>query len=217
MFLWNQTRPFRDGALQNDVVIHEFTHGVTNRMTGGGTGACLQSLDAQGLGEGWSDAMAEWVSNGPEINDFVVGAYVFNSTTGFRSFPYSTNATVNPLRYSDLPKILQEAHAFGQVWANMLHNVLAALVADRGFSKNAKRDPDSSEGNVVFLRLFMKALLLQPCNPDFISARDAWYQADRILYDGEDVCTLQTVFASRGLGLKAADYVDDDTVDSECL
>jgi len=38
------------------------THGVTNRMTGGGTGRCLQTTEAGGMGEGWSDAMAEYVS-----------------------------------------------------------------------------------------------------------------------------------------------------------
>ena len=30
-------------------------------MTGGGTGYCLQSLEARGLGEGSSDAMAKYI------------------------------------------------------------------------------------------------------------------------------------------------------------
>lgn len=55
-------QPNRDGALENDIVVHEMTHGITNRMTGGGTGSCLQSTEAGGMGEGWSDAMAEYVS-----------------------------------------------------------------------------------------------------------------------------------------------------------
>ena len=54
-------QPRRDGAMENDIVVHEMTHGITNRMTGGGTGRCLQTLEAGGLGEGWSDAMAEYV------------------------------------------------------------------------------------------------------------------------------------------------------------
>lgn len=52
-------QPGRDGALENSIVVHENTHGITNRMTGGGTGRCLQTMEAGGLGEGWSDAMAE--------------------------------------------------------------------------------------------------------------------------------------------------------------
>lgn len=69
----------RDGALENDIVVHENTHGMTNRMTGGGTAACLQTTESAGLGEGmhdgfsfhlvsqeicrlgWSDAVAECV------------------------------------------------------------------------------------------------------------------------------------------------------------
>lgn len=42
----------RDGALENDIVVHENTHGMTNRMTGGGTAACLQTTESGGLGEG---------------------------------------------------------------------------------------------------------------------------------------------------------------------
>ena len=48
--------------MENDIVVHEMTHGITNRMTGGGTGRCLQTTEAGGLGEGWSDTMAEYVS-----------------------------------------------------------------------------------------------------------------------------------------------------------
>ncbi len=59
MFLWDLTSPQRDGALENDIVSHENTHGLTNRLTGGGTGRCLQTTEAGGLGEGWSDAFAE--------------------------------------------------------------------------------------------------------------------------------------------------------------
>jgi extracellular elastinolytic metalloproteinase len=51
--------------MENDIVIHEMTHGVTNRMTGGGTARCLQGIEAGGMGEGWSDAMAEYAPSFP--------------------------------------------------------------------------------------------------------------------------------------------------------
>ena len=60
-YSFDDMKPPRDSAFENDLIIHEMTHGVTNRMTGGGTGRCLQTLEAGGLGEGWSDAMAEFV------------------------------------------------------------------------------------------------------------------------------------------------------------
>ena len=52
-------QPNRDGSLDNSVLVHEITHGITNRMTGGGTATCLEGTESKGLGEGWSDAMVE--------------------------------------------------------------------------------------------------------------------------------------------------------------
>ena len=42
-------------------------------MTGGGTGRCLQTNEAGGMGEGWSDTMADWLENDSKISDFVMG------------------------------------------------------------------------------------------------------------------------------------------------
>jgi hypothetical protein len=43
-------------------------------MTGGGTGRCLQTTEAGGMGEGWSDAFAEFVMT---IVDYVQKAHRF--------------------------------------------------------------------------------------------------------------------------------------------
>ena len=111
MFLWDETSPERDGALENDIVVHENTHGITNRMTGGGTGRCLQTTEAGGMGEGWSDAMAEWTEQkSATITDYVMGQYVTNSAAGIRTHPYSTSNTTNPLRYSII-NTLNEFHS----------------------------------------------------------------------------------------------------------
>ncbi|KAI9434880.1 Fungalysin metallopeptidase-domain-containing protein [Lactarius indigo] len=215
MFLWDFTSPGRDGALENDIVIHENTHGVTNRMTGGGTGSCLQMTEAGGMGEGWSDTMADWASQGATTVDFVLGQYVTNNPAGIRSHPYSTSATTNPLRYSSL-KTLHEVHAIGEVWANMLHNVYASLVSAHGWSATARTNPGGTEGNIVFLHLFLDALLLQPCNPTFLTARNAWIQADANRFAGANKCLLWNAFASRGLGVNAANHKDDSTVPAGC-
>ncbi|KAI9453869.1 Fungalysin metallopeptidase-domain-containing protein [Lactarius psammicola] len=215
MFLWDFTTPHRDGALENDIVIHENTHGVTNRMTGGGTGRCLQTTEAGGMGEGWSDTLANWNAQGATTVDFVLGQYVINNPAGIRSHPYSTSATTNPLRYSSL-KNLHEVHAIGEVWANMLHNVYASLVTAHGWSATARTNPAGTEGNIVFLHLFLDALLLQPCSPTFLTARDAWIQADANRYAGANKCLLWNAFASRGLGVNAAKHNDDSTVPAGC-
>jgi extracellular elastinolytic metalloproteinase len=109
MFLWTTTSPGRDGAVENDIVAHEMTHGVTNRMTGGGTGRCLQTTEAGGMGEGWSDAMADWLSKtSSSVPDFALGEYVYGKN--IRTHAYSTSATTNPLRYSSI-KTLNEVHS----------------------------------------------------------------------------------------------------------
>ncbi|KAF8694351.1 hypothetical protein AX14_002061 [Amanita brunnescens Koide BX004] len=218
MFIWDLLSPRRDGAMENDIVVHEMTHGITNRMTGGGTGRCLQSIEAAGMGEGWSDAMADWMQQkNAAITDFAIGQYVTGNSQGVRHHPYSTDPNVNPLRYSDL-QTTTEPHDVGEIWANMLHNVHAALVQERGFSTQALTNPNGPEGNIVFMRLFIDALALQPCNPTFVAARDAWIQADQTRYQSIHRCTLYTVFASRGLGLNAKDdFVDDDSVPADCF
>ncbi|KAK0475373.1 Fungalysin metallopeptidase-domain-containing protein [Armillaria novae-zelandiae] len=94
MYIWTLMTPNRDGALQNDIIVHEFTHGITNRLTGGGTGRCLQTLEAGGMGEGQSDAMAVWTEHKDStVPDYVLATWVFNNPAGIRCHPYSTNAS----------------------------------------------------------------------------------------------------------------------------
>ncbi|KAJ7140443.1 Fungalysin metallopeptidase-domain-containing protein [Mycena filopes] len=212
MYLWDFTSPERDGALENAIVAHEYTHGLSNRMTGGGTGTCLQMLEGGGLGEGWSDAVAEWVQQtSATVEDWVVGQFAESKPGGFRSHPYSTSKITNPLTYASV-RDLDEVHDIGEVWANILHNVYADLVSEHGFSSTAHTDPTGSAGNVVYLRILVDALAIQPCQPTFLTARDAWIQADHNRYGGIHTCTLWKAFARRGLGLKAANYTDDNSV-----
>ncbi|KAG8848113.1 hypothetical protein FRB96_001300 [Tulasnella sp. 330] len=80
MYLWDFTSPDRDGDLSNDVITHEFTHGLTNRMTGGGTGRCLSTTEAGGMGEGWSDTLSFWTEQkNATVVDLTLGGWVYNS------------------------------------------------------------------------------------------------------------------------------------------
>ncbi|ESK94191.1 putative extracellular elastinolytic metalloproteinase precursor [Moniliophthora roreri MCA 2997] len=217
MFIWDLTNPRQDGAMENAIPVHELTHGLTNRMTGGGTGRCLQTVESGGLGEGWSDAVADWTQQtSAQTQDFVVGQGVAARAGGIRSQPYSTNPQTNTLTYSDIGRF-REVHQIGEVWANILHNVYAELVNELGFSPNALTDPTGSEGNVVFMHLLIDGLAIQPCNPTTLDARDAIIQADVNRFNGANECTLRKAFASRGLGLNATpDFQDDDTVPANC-
>ncbi|RXW14153.1 hypothetical protein EST38_g11703 [Candolleomyces aberdarensis] len=216
MYIWTTTSPNRDGSLNNDIIVHEMTHGITNRLTGGGTARCLQTTESRGMGEGWSDALAEWTEQKSEvIADFVLAPYVTNNPAGIRTRPYSTNSTTNPLRYSNVAG-QSVVHRIGEIWANILHNVYASLVGQYGWSPVAFTNIDGREGNIVYAHLFFDSLALQPCNPTFVQARDAWIQADLNRYDGANKCLLWAQFASKGLGVNARNFVDDFSVPADC-
>ena len=53
MYIFNGPAPDRDGDLDAEIVLHEYTHGLSNRRVGGGVG--ISALQSAGMGEGWSD------------------------------------------------------------------------------------------------------------------------------------------------------------------
>lgn len=58
MYLWNAV-PQRDGDFDNGIIIHEYTHGLSMRLTGGPSrSTCLATIESGGLGEGWGDFYA---------------------------------------------------------------------------------------------------------------------------------------------------------------
>ncbi|KAH9271981.1 hypothetical protein BASA83_005827 [Batrachochytrium salamandrivorans] len=62
MYSFTYTHPNRSSGLDSGIAIHEYGHGVSNRLTGGSaTGGCLSTAEARGMGEGWSDMMALFV------------------------------------------------------------------------------------------------------------------------------------------------------------
>ncbi|KAF8733469.1 hypothetical protein RHS02_07334, partial [Rhizoctonia solani] len=202
LYLWNKTTPFRDVAFENDLLVHEYAHGLTGRLVGGGTARCLQSNEARALGEGWSDAVANWVrqtSAQSASQDFTLGSYVNGKS--LRDYPYSTSMNTNPLTYSSL-QTRTEYHAAGELWGNIWHEIFAAFVSKYGFS-NDKNNSTGTAGNIVALQLLIDALPLQPCNPTFVNARDAILQADFNRSEGANACLLWSVFAKRGLGYGA--------------
>ncbi len=59
MYVWDTATPFRDGDLEAGIVIHEYSHGLSTRLTGGpADSGCLGWGEAGGMGEGWGDAIA---------------------------------------------------------------------------------------------------------------------------------------------------------------
>ncbi|MCF6306677.1 MAG: M36 family metallopeptidase [Flavobacteriaceae bacterium] len=200
----------QDGCFDNLVVIHEYGHGISNRLTGGpGNTGCLGNSEQ--MGEGWSDwygVMMTYESGDTGTDARGVGTYLFNQGlggNGIRPFPYSTDLGVNPQTYDDI-KTSTVPHGVGSVWATMLWELTWALVDEHGFDSdiyNFSGSTNLDAGNIAALALVTEALKLQPCSPGFVDGRDAILAADQAIYGGANECIIWDAFAKRGLGVSA--------------
>ena len=115
MYRFTGPTPDRDGDLDAEIVIHELTHGLSNRLVGNATGLFWNV--GGGMGEGWSDFYALSLLNDTQTDDpdatYATGAYATyqlggltdNYIYGIRRFPYSTDNTVNPLTWADVDDV----------------------------------------------------------------------------------------------------------------
>ena len=100
--------PMRDGDLENAIVLHEYGHGVSNRLTGGLNINCL-SGDEQ-MGEGWSDFLSLSLTMDPKLDDArwaarprpvrALPAHPRGQRPPRR--PYTRNMNINPFTYDNI-------------------------------------------------------------------------------------------------------------------
>ncbi len=218
MFEWTRTNPRRDSDYDNGVIIHEYGHGISTRLTGGRfNSSCL--FNTEQMGEGWSDYFAIIMTIEP--GDTGAGrrgmaTYLTGQSTngrGIRQFPYSTSFNNNPMTYNN-SRNAAVPHGVGSVWCTALWEMTWALIDVYGVGTNiydsdfgnvgTPNNPGTFGGQNMALQLVIEGLKLQPCNPGFINGRDAILAADRALYGGAHQCVLWEAFARRGLGFSAS-------------
>jgi len=221
MYVFSGPQPNRDGDLDAEIILHEYTHGLSTRLVGGGMG--LDALQSAGMGEGWSDFYALAMLS--ESNDdphaaYAMGGYATkdffglkeNYYFGVRRYPYSTDLSKNPLTFKDIdpnqisphpgvplspidpfnPLFAAEVHSQGELWCVTLWDVRANLIDRYGFA-----------GNQLALQLVTDALKLTPRNPTFLQARDAIILADQVNNGGANFMEIWRAFARRGMGFSA--------------
>ena len=226
----NPPAPKRDGDVDNGVIAHEYGHGISSRLTGGGTSTGPLGGDEQG-GEGWSDFIALHMIT--RTNDLMpatpahpngvlptkgIGTYVvyqnINTGGGIRPTPYSIDKNVNPSLFKDIAKggEITVPHGVGYIWCSMLYEMMQNLVDLYGFNDNIYNaaNPDvsgapaaGSGGNNVAMRLVMEGMKIQPTSPTFEQQRNAILSADSLLYGARHSCVIWKAFAKRGLGFSA--------------
>lgn len=197
----------RDSSFDSGVVVHEYGHGVSTRLTAGPSNvSCLSAPESDGMGEGWSDFWAlvfTAESSDLDVDERGVAAYLVDAPPngGIRNYPYSTDLVSSPLTYADISG-LDQPHGIGEVWGGALWQMYWNLVGEYGF------DPDlyaGSGGNNLALELVMDGLKLQPCDPTFVEGRDAILAADATANGGANQCLIWEAFAKRGIGEGASD------------
>ena len=214
--------PLRVGDLDTATIIHEYSHGVSNRLTGGLNVNCLTGQEQ--MGEGWGDwhAITALIDTTKDDPDGPRGIYPYvvyeppRTSPGLRNRPYSRNMEIQPSTYDSIktngwllsaqgnPTSLSQPHGIGHAWAAFLWDMTWDLIEKHGFNPNLY-DDWSTGGNNLAYQLVNDGLKFQGCAPTFVAGRNAIIAAEDVLTGGEDACTLWASFSRRGLGFSASD------------
>jgi len=210
-----------NGGDEADVVYHEFTHGLSNRLVVDADGnSTLGGIQAGAMGEAWSDwyAMDYLVNTGqltdtPAVGELRVGNYVGRGHDLIRTqpldCPVESTASVCPggtsghkggYTYGDYGHIIPqgvEVHADGEIWSETLWDLRTAL------------------GSPTTESLVTRAMELSPSNPSMLDERNAILQADLVDDGGANHDTIWSVFAHRGMGFFAGAINGDDSAPVE--
>ena len=230
MYIWPGPNPDRDGDIDQDIMLHELTHGTSNRLHSNASG--LAATVSRGMGEGWSDFYARSIlsSADEDVNGiFNIGGYAThlaaagytdNYYYGIRRFPYAVKTNVgpngkphNPLTFADTnPNTIDLTDgayprgifgAGGRGGAVAVHNIGEVwCMSLLEVRARLITRLGYAEGNQRMLQLVTDAMKLDPVNPTLIDARNSLLAAD-VAYDNEDVLDIWAGFATRGIGFGA--------------
>lgn len=202
MFIWTGPPVDIDTAIDAQIVIHEFTHGLSNRLHGNSTG--LTTNMARAMGEGWSDFYANALlsaSNDPATGVYAVAGYstnlIFSNFTnnyyyGIRRYPKAilsytggvNNKPHNALTFSFAntncnPRLSETEFAFprglvGTTTCDQIHNMgeIWAVTLWEVRSRFIER-LGFQEGNRRVLQFVTDGMKISPLAPTFLQARDA--------------------------------------------
>lgn len=215
MYRWTYASPARDSDYDAGVIVHEYGHGISNRLVGGPSNvSCLNNT--QQPGEGLSDwwALAYTAKSGDTgSTGRGIGTYVVNQPTsgaGIRAQRYSTDPDINTWTYASITG-LSGVHAIGAVWAQAAWEVYWSLVNSYGFNANLY-NATGGAGNQRAMLYINEGLKLTACSPTFIDVRNGIIAATTAINAGADTCRVWDAFAAFGLGSNATTVGPNSTV-----
>jgi extracellular elastinolytic metalloproteinase len=209
-----------NGGDEADVVYHEYTHGLSNRLVVDANGvSTLGNIQAGSMGEAWSDFYAAdflvdqgLFRDGHADGDVRIGQYVgwgndlirtqpLDCAVGSTSAkcPGTPGAGAGGYTYGDFGKIAgaPEVHADGEIWGETLWDLRDKL------------------GSNLTENLVTRAMSLSPSNPSYLDERNSILEADMALRHGKDQALIWRVFAARGMGYFAGSVDGDDSAPAE--
>jgi hypothetical protein len=219
----------RDGDFENGIIIHEYGHGVSNRLTGGPAVNCLSGNEQ--MGEGWSDYLAISTLLDPALDDpdlpRGMGPYALfqpdRHGNGIRPRPYTRDMSIQPFTYDSIKTggwlnggSLALPHGLGHGWAAVLWDLTWDLIDKHGFTPQIY-GPWDSAGNTRAQQYVMDGMKMQGCGPGLVVGARAIIAAADLLSDGEDTCTVWASFARRGLGYSAVQGTTDRNDNTEAF
>ena len=221
-----------DGSLDTTVVAHEWGHVISGRLVGDGAGLTTNQAGGLGEGWGdfsglllmvraddlQSPTGAGWKGAYPNGGYATAGGGA-DFYYGIRRVPYSTDFTKDPLTFkhiangAPLPRDVPvaygedgsfnaEVHNTGEVWATMLWECYASLLADKRYT--------FTEAQTRMRRYYVASLKLTPPDPTLLEARDAVLAA-ALATDAGDYRLFWAAFARRGAGVSAEGPAKDST------
>jgi extracellular elastinolytic metalloproteinase len=206
MFVWTAPTPDKDGDLDASIVVHEYGHGISNRLVGGPSNvSCLGNTQqaGEGLSDWWALAYTARTGQNGALGRGI-GTYALNQPTtgvGIRQQRYSTDPAVNTWTYQSINGAAVP-HGVGSRWAQAAWEVYWALVNQYGFNPNLY-DANGPFGNQRAMLYVNEGLKNTICSPAFTDIRNGIIQAAMDNHGGEDVCRIWTAFAAFGLGSNA--------------
>jgi hypothetical protein len=196
-----------NGGDDAEVVYHEYTHGLSNRLVlypDGNSG--LDAQQSGSMGEAWSDWYAEdflsdsgFKPNPPGDGNLIMGQLTFGGDLRSQGVDCPVDASASDCpgqggagpggyTYGDFGKIANrpEVHADGEIWLETLWDLRNAL---------GSKETES---------LVTRAMELSPPSPSFLDMRNSILQADLVENGGATANVIWTTFANRGMGYFAA-------------
>ncbi|HUR96571.1 MAG TPA: M36 family metallopeptidase [Pyrinomonadaceae bacterium] len=233
MYVWSGPNPDRDGTGDADIMIHEVTHGTSNRLHGNNAGLSLNMSRA--MGEGWSDFYAHSLLSEP--TDPVNGLYALSGYAlfqgfgvvgnasyyyGIRRFPKAVmaatggpqNRPYNPMTFADIDSTQANTSdgAFAAMAGPHISTSVDQVHAAGEVWSSALWEVRAKfvtrlgwlEGNRRALQFVTDGMKLAPIGPTFLTERNAILAAAQMSGTGADVADIWSGFAIRGMGFSSS-------------